>query len=78
MQAIGGTIFEENAYDNEGQPLATTFMDYLIPSACESPNIIVSLQETRSPATLLGAKGAGEGAGGRSLRGGNQRGRGFT
>jgi carbon-monoxide dehydrogenase large subunit len=60
IQGIGGVLFEENAYDDMGNPLATTFMDYLVPTATEVPPIeIVHLE---SPASTLGGfKGCGEG-----------------
>jgi CO/xanthine dehydrogenase Mo-binding subunit len=47
-------------YTPEGQPLSTTFMDYLIPTAMEVPNIEVDHIETPSPLNPLGIKGAGE------------------
>ena len=60
-QGIGGTIFEHLVYDENGQPLATTFMDYLIPTAHDVPKIdeLVHI-ETGSPFTALGIKGVGE------------------
>lgn len=58
---IGGTLFEELVYDENGQLLTTTFADYMIPTAMEVPNIEVLHQETPSPWTLLGSKGCGEG-----------------
>src|SRR5262249_62433911 len=36
-QGIGGALFEELAYDDQGQLLTTTFMDYLVPTAMEMP-----------------------------------------
>jgi carbon-monoxide dehydrogenase large subunit len=59
-QGIGGSFYERLAYDAEGQPLATTFMDYLIPTAMEIPELIVDHIETPSPLNPLGIKGAGE------------------
>jgi CO/xanthine dehydrogenase Mo-binding subunit len=38
-QGVGGTLFEELAYDPQGQPLATSFMDYLMPTAAEVPPV---------------------------------------
>ncbi len=61
VQEIGGTLYEHMAYSPEGQPLATTFMDYLIPSATETPNMVVEHFESPSPNMPLGMKGAGEG-----------------
>jgi aerobic carbon-monoxide dehydrogenase large subunit len=60
-QEIGGVLYEHLAYSPEGQPLATTFMDYLIPSSTEIPNIVVEHIESPSPNMPLGLKGAGEG-----------------
>jgi aerobic carbon-monoxide dehydrogenase large subunit len=62
-QGIGGALFEELAYDTEGQMLATTFLDYLLPTAGEMPASIETriLEETPTPHNPLGVKGAGEG-----------------
>jgi aerobic carbon-monoxide dehydrogenase large subunit len=62
-QGIGGAIFEELAYDEAGQLLTTTFMDYLIPTAMEMPEstVVRILEETPTPLNPLGVKGAGEG-----------------
>ena len=60
-QEIGGVLYEHFPYTEEGQPLATTFMDYLIPSATEVPDIVVEHFESPSPNMPLGLKGAGEG-----------------
>lgn len=59
-QGLGGTIFEELIYDESGQLLTTTFMDYPIPTSRDVPNFILGHQETRSPYNPLGAKGVGE------------------
>ncbi|MDQ2744158.1 MAG: aerobic carbon-monoxide dehydrogenase large subunit [Chloroflexota bacterium] len=59
-QGIGGSFYERMAYDADGQPLATTFMDYLIPTAMEVPTIETDHLETPSPLNPLGIKGAGE------------------
>ena len=59
-QGIGGSFYERMMYTPEGQPLSTTFMDYLIPTAMEVPNIEVDHIETPSPLNPLGIKGAGE------------------
>ena len=37
VQGIGGVLLEHLAYDDDGNPLATTFMDYLLPTAAEVP-----------------------------------------
>jgi carbon-monoxide dehydrogenase large subunit len=62
-QGLGGALLEEFVYDEGGQPLATTFMDYLLPSAAELPIRVLTriLEETPTPLNPLGAKGAGEG-----------------
>lgn len=59
-QGVGGVLFEELAYDENGQIQTTTFMDYTIPTTMEMPNIHLEHQETPSPFTPLGAKGVGE------------------
>ena len=59
-QGIGGTLYEHNAYGPEGTPLATTFMDYLLPTATEIPPIVVEHFESPAPGSAFGAKGAGE------------------
>ena len=60
-QGIASALLEELAYSPEGQPLAGTFMDYLVPTAAEIPNIAVHHLETPSDQTETGAKGMGEG-----------------
>jgi carbon-monoxide dehydrogenase large subunit len=59
-QGIGGALYEHNAYGPEGLPLATTFMDYLLPTATEVPPIVIEHFESPSPGSAFGAKGAGE------------------
>ena len=61
-QGIGGALLEEFVYDETGQPLATTFADYLMPTCAEVPPIeIVLTEDAPSPLNPLGVKGAGEG-----------------
>jgi carbon-monoxide dehydrogenase large subunit len=60
-QGIGGALLEEFVYDDEGQLLSTTFLDYLLPGTTEIPHIGVSHLCTPSPFTLRGMKGMGEG-----------------
>jgi carbon-monoxide dehydrogenase large subunit len=60
VQGIGGVLLEHLAYDDDGNPLATTFMDYLVPSAAEVPPIEFGHIETPSPGPG-GYKGVGEG-----------------
>jgi carbon-monoxide dehydrogenase large subunit len=60
VQGIGGVLFEHLAYDDDGNPVTTTFMDYLIPTAAEIPTIEYGHIETPSPGPG-GYKGVGEG-----------------
>jgi aerobic carbon-monoxide dehydrogenase large subunit len=60
-QGIGGALFEELVYDEQGQLLTTTFMDYLVPTAMEVPPIETVHLEYPSPRNPLGVKGVGEG-----------------
>jgi carbon-monoxide dehydrogenase large subunit len=60
VQGIGGALYEHLAYDDDGNPLATTLMDYLVPSAAEVPSIEYGHIETPSPGPG-GYKGVGEG-----------------
>ena len=53
-------LFEEFAYNEEGQMIAQSFMDYLLPSSHEVPPIVIIEHETPSPLTVLGQKGTGE------------------
>ncbi|MGH8926817.1 MAG: xanthine dehydrogenase family protein molybdopterin-binding subunit, partial [Acidimicrobiia bacterium] len=60
-QALGGTLYERFVFDEEGNPLATTFADYLLPTAAEVPAITAMIVEDHPTATNpLGVKGAGE------------------
>ncbi len=61
-QGIGGALLEEFVYDASGQPLAASFMDYLLPTATEMPEVeILVTEDAPSPLNPLGVKGAGEG-----------------
>jgi len=61
-QGVGGALLEEFVYDPEGQPLAASFMDYLLPTASEMPTVeIFVTEDAPSPLNPLGVKGAGEG-----------------
>jgi carbon-monoxide dehydrogenase large subunit/6-hydroxypseudooxynicotine dehydrogenase subunit gamma len=61
-QGIGGALFEELCYDEAGQPLSTTFMDYQIPTAAEIPPIdTLVTEQAPAPGNPLGVRGAGEG-----------------
>jgi 2-furoyl-CoA dehydrogenase large subunit len=61
IHGIAAALLEEFVYDEEGQLLTTSFMDYLKPAATESPDILTGRLETPSPFTPLGTKGIGEG-----------------
>ena len=60
VQGIGGALYEHLAYDDDGNPVTTTFMDYLLPTAAEVPVIEHGHVETPGPGPG-GYKGAGEG-----------------
>ncbi len=60
-QGIGSALFEEMPFDRQGQPLASTLADYLLPGCPDVPNIRVFHMETPSPYTEFGIKGVGEG-----------------
>lgn len=60
-QGIGTAMYEESPYDEQGQPLASTLADYILPGATEVPRIRIEHFETPSPHTEFGAKGVGEG-----------------
>jgi carbon-monoxide dehydrogenase large subunit len=60
-QGVGGALLEEFVYDGNGQPLAVTLADYLMPTAREVPALETLLTEDApSPLNPLGLKGAGE------------------
>ena len=62
IQAIGGTLYEQFAYDDDGNPQSASFMDYLLPTLSETPVMETIIGETAPTATNpLGTKGAGEG-----------------
>ena len=60
-QGIGTALYEEIPYDEIGQPLATTFGDYMVPCAPEIPVVRVAHTITPAKATEFGVKGLGEG-----------------
>ena len=61
-QGLGGALYEQFTYDDSGQPLSTTFADYLMVTAHEMPEIDVLITEDApSPLNPMGLKGAGEG-----------------
>jgi CO/xanthine dehydrogenase Mo-binding subunit len=66
-QIIGGTaqgiataLLEELVYDDQGQLLSSSFMDFLMPTAMEVPELDIGHEETPSPITEYGIKGGGE------------------
>jgi carbon-monoxide dehydrogenase large subunit len=61
VQGIGGVLYEHLPYDEDGNPLATTFVDYLLPTAAEVPDIEYGHIETPAPTNPGGHKGLGEG-----------------
>jgi carbon-monoxide dehydrogenase large subunit len=60
VHALGNALMEEMVYDGEGQPLTTTYGDYLLPTACGLPRIEIHHLNSPTPHNPLGAKGAGE------------------
>jgi carbon-monoxide dehydrogenase large subunit len=61
MQGIGGALYEQLAYDDAGQFLTGSFMDYLLPTVSEMPELRLTHLDTPSPLNPLGVKGLGEG-----------------
>ncbi len=61
-QGVGGALYEEFLYDENGEPLSLSFADYLMPTAREVPHAeMVITEDAPSPLNPLGLKGAGEG-----------------
>jgi len=61
VHGIGNALFERMIYDEAGQPVTTTYADYLLPTATETPRIEIIHLESPSPLNPIGVKGAGEG-----------------
>lgn len=61
VQGIGGALLESLNYDDQGQLLTASFMDYLLPTASDVPRFEVHHQEIPSPLNPFGVKGLGEG-----------------
>ena len=59
-QGVGGALYEVMQYDEHGQLLNASFMDFLMPYATEVPRIETAHLQTPSPLNPLGIKGAGE------------------
>lgn len=60
FNGIAACLYERFKYDQNGQLLTSSFMDYLAPTSCEIPKIEIEAVETPSPFTVTGAKGVGE------------------
>jgi carbon-monoxide dehydrogenase large subunit len=60
VQGIGQALFEAAIYDESGQLLSGSMMDYHVPTAADAPNITLDHTVTPSPVNLLGVKGIGE------------------
>jgi carbon-monoxide dehydrogenase large subunit len=62
VQGLGGVFLDQVLYDGEAQILNTSLADYLVPLACDFPNVrAITMELRRSNTNPLGAKGAGEG-----------------
>ena len=59
---VGAALFERHAYDDEGNLVTASLVDYVTPTAPDLPALVVDHLESPSPFTALGAKGLGEGA----------------
>lgn len=59
-QGVGAALFEDLAFDVDAQPINPNFIDYIIPSGSEMPDVRIAHFETRSPRNPLGIKGVGE------------------
>ncbi len=60
VHALGNALLEEMIFDAEGQPLSTTYAEYLLPTAWGLPRIELHHMTSPTPHNPLGAKGAGE------------------
>ena len=60
VQSIGQALYEEVVYDEQGQLVTGTLMDYALPRASHIPNFELDRTETPSPVNPLGVKGVGE------------------
>ncbi|MCZ2837322.1 xanthine dehydrogenase family protein molybdopterin-binding subunit [Modestobacter sp. VKM Ac-2985] len=60
-QGIAGALFEQVSYDANGEPSCASFLDYKVPTAWETPDVLIKHLETPCLFTETGAKGAGEG-----------------
>jgi aerobic carbon-monoxide dehydrogenase large subunit len=62
VHAIGQALYEQVVYDDDGQLVTGTFVDYALPTAAEAPSFETDRTETPSPTNSLGVKGVGEAA----------------
>ena len=60
IHGIGGALYEHCEYDDDGQMLAASFMEYLCPTAVEAPQMFIDHHDSLSPCSALGTKGVGE------------------
>lgn len=60
-QGIGGALYEEMIYGDDGQPRTASYLDYLVPTSTEIPDLTLDEVVTASPMNELGVKGLGEG-----------------
>ena len=60
VQGVGQALQEEGVYDESGQLITGSMMDYAVPTAEDVPSIITDRTVTPSPTNPLGVKGAGE------------------
>jgi carbon-monoxide dehydrogenase large subunit len=60
MQGIGQALMERTVYDQQGQPVAGSFMDYALPRASDAPDMSVQNHSVPCKTNLLGVKGCGE------------------
>jgi carbon-monoxide dehydrogenase large subunit len=60
VQSIGQALYEETVYDEGGQLVTASLVDYLVPSAAEAPRIVSDRTVTPSPSNPMGVKGIGE------------------
>ena len=68
-QGLGGALYEEFLYSEDGQPLSVTFADYLMPTACEVSKVdVLVTEDAPSPLNALGLKARAKRASPRSAR----------
>ena len=61
MHGLGGALFEQIGFDDDGEPLTVTLRDYHVPTVGDVPRVrAIVLSEALSPASPLGARGLGE------------------